>query len=58
MVSDITTDSCGEKVGEIEFEGITYELRVATKSKCPRCWRYLAENENELCDRCREVVNG
>ena len=58
VVSDITTDSCGEKVGEIEFEGITYELRVATKSKCPRCWRYLAENENELCDRCREVVNG
>ena len=58
VVSDITTDSCGEKVGEIEFEGITYELRVATKSKCPRCWRYLAENEGELCDRCREVVNG
>ena len=58
VVSDITTDRCGEKVGEIEFEGITYELRVATKSKCPRCWRYLAENENELCDRCREVVNG
>ncbi len=57
VVSDITTDSCGEKVGEIEFGGMSYELRLATKAKCPRCWRYLAL-ENELCDRCKEVVNG
>ena len=57
VVSDITTDSCGEKVGEIEFDGMSYELRLATKAKCPRCWRYLAL-ENELCDRCKEVVNG
>ncbi len=24
--------------------------------KCPRCWRYTAKAEDELCDRCAEVV--
>jgi isoleucyl-tRNA synthetase len=33
------------------------ELRLATKAKCPRCWRYLAENEDSLCERCEKVVN-
>ena len=24
--------------------------------KCPRCWRYVAPQEDELCHRCEEVV--
>lgn len=24
--------------------------------KCPRCWRYVAEKEDDLCGRCAEVV--
>jgi isoleucyl-tRNA synthetase len=58
VVSDIVTDSDKELMGEIEFDGMSYELRMASKHKCPRCWRYLSENEEELCERCKEVVNG
>jgi isoleucyl-tRNA synthetase len=27
-----------------------------TKQKCPRCWRYAAEEKDELCGRCEEVI--
>jgi isoleucyl-tRNA synthetase len=26
------------------------------KAKCPRCWRYQAEQEDQLCKRCEDVV--
>jgi len=26
------------------------------QSKCPRCWRYVAPEEDALCGRCEEVV--
>lgn len=26
------------------------------QSKCPRCWRYVAPKEDELCHRCEHVV--
>jgi isoleucyl-tRNA synthetase len=26
------------------------------KAKCPRCWKYQAEQEEELCKRCEDVV--
>lgn len=27
-----------------------------TKHKCPRCWRHVAEKQDELCGRCVRVV--
>jgi isoleucyl-tRNA synthetase len=27
------------------------------QAKCPRCWRYMAPAENELCRRCEDVVS-
>ena len=57
VVSEINSEACGELLGEIKFDIMTYEIRKATKHKCPRCWRYLAENEDELCQRCAKVVN-
>jgi isoleucyl-tRNA synthetase len=26
-------------------------------AKCPRCWNYTAESEDELCKRCDDVVS-
>ncbi len=57
VVSEINNESCGELLGTMEFDGIAYEIRKSTKHKCPRCWRYLADSEDSLCDRCAEVVN-
>ncbi len=27
-------------------------------AKCPRCWRYVAVQEDSLCQRCEDVVMG
>ena len=38
----------------------TYNVQVivkkAEKCKCPRCWRFVAEEPEDLCERCEEVV--
>ncbi|PAF50519.1 isoleucine--tRNA ligase [Helicobacter sp. 13S00477-4] len=26
------------------------------KYRCPRCWRYVCQSEDKLCDRCEEVI--
>ena len=42
------------------FDGIGFTVSVTTNHKCGRCWRHLPEviEENALCGRCEEVVNG
>ena len=38
------------------FEGGEAVVRPPKKGKCGRCWRYVAEPEEELCGRCADVV--
>ncbi len=40
------------EIGEKQFE-----VYRASKSKCPRCWKYRAKTEESLCHRCDGVVN-
>lgn len=42
----------------IEDERFVINIKKSSLYKCPRCWRYLSNNENELCSRCNEVING
>lgn len=43
---------------DIEVNGETLKVCVLPPKqlKCPRCYRYVAPKEDELCDRCEEVV--
>ncbi|PFH56217.1 hypothetical protein XA68_16888 [Ophiocordyceps unilateralis] len=34
----------------------TLHVLPPRQHKCPRCWRYLAASEKQLCGRCNEVV--
>lgn len=48
--------------GEFAVDGAAAPLgRVAVVPaalhKCPRCWRRIAENEDDLCGRCEKVVS-
>ncbi len=44
-------------LGEFEVDGDKFMILYTTKHKCPRCWKYRAKEENELCRRCAEVLN-
>lgn len=37
-------------------EQVEIEIREPGGHKCPRCWRYLADQEDELCGRCDNLV--
>ncbi|KAI1129212.1 tRNA synthetases class I-domain-containing protein [Nemania abortiva] len=43
---------------DFEVRGVKayVEVRPPEHAKCPRCWRYVAPQEDTLCTRCEEVV--
>ncbi len=45
---------------EFELDGVSCKAWVLppAQAKCPRCWRYVAPTEEELCGRCEEAVGG
>jgi isoleucyl-tRNA synthetase len=57
VVSGIKEESEGEQLGSFEFKGISFVIKRATKHKCPRCWKFVSENEEQICARCSEVVD-
>ncbi len=58
-VSKIVCDEEDERpLGTFEVKGDIFAIYYSKKHKCPRCWKYKADGEGELCKRCKEVING
>ncbi|EGW34313.1 uncharacterized protein SPAPADRAFT_54466 [Spathaspora passalidarum NRRL Y-27907] len=36
---------------------VAVQLRPSPDHKCPRCWKFTAPKEDELCHKCHEVVD-
>lgn len=58
IVSSYESSFDGDILGNFEVDGDTFEIKRATKAKCPRCWKYHSADEATPCKRCAEVVNG
>lgn len=68
VVSKVGVIPHNEEPGEVKwkFDAVVAEMEVpfkvwvvpAEEHKCPRCWRFVAPVEDELCGRCEEVVDG
>ncbi|MDD2780096.1 isoleucine--tRNA ligase [Sulfuricurvum sp.] len=43
-------------LGTFELDGWKFNIALASKAKCPRCWKYHSEDEETLCPRCAQVV--
>ena len=56
MVSDV--ESLDDKPSIVEFEiaNDKFRLVMAKKYKCPRCWKFNAKHDSELCPRCEKVL--
>jgi isoleucyl-tRNA synthetase len=46
-----------EYLASFEIDAKMFAIAKSSKHKCPRCWKFSAQSENELCDRCKEVVS-
>jgi isoleucyl-tRNA synthetase len=56
IVSALRSESSSEEVGAFELDGMKFTVHKAQKEKCPRCWRFTSDSEEEACERCAEVV--
>lgn len=57
LVESATIDSC-ERQKEITIDGKPVKIAVVNSEehKCPRCWKYTAPVQDELCLRCVDVL--
>ncbi len=55
-VSKIIDKDEENPLGVFEVDKDSFEIYYSKKHKCPRCWKYKADKEGELCKRCKEVV--
>ena len=55
-ISETLAKSEDEALATFEVEGKKFAIVKARKYKCPRCWRYVSESEEELCNRCKKVL--
>jgi len=57
VVSGILEDKPEEDIlGSFTLDDDTFSIAKATQHKCPRCWKYQADEEDTTCKRCSEVV--
>ncbi len=56
VVSKVIEKKRDDKIVDFIVDGKTFEVYKAVESKCPRCWKYKAKNEESICPRCQEVV--
>jgi len=45
-----------EPLGEFSVGGYGFLITKSALSKCPRCWKYNAQEADSLCQRCQEVI--
>ena len=59
VVSGIFEDEPEEEIiASFKVDEDTFSIAKAKKCKCPRCWKYQAESEDSLCNRCQSVIDG
>ncbi|PZT48960.1 isoleucine--tRNA ligase [Helicobacter valdiviensis] len=56
MVSAIHKEPTNEVLATFSVEGKEYKILKAMGKKCPRCWQFTSQAEEELCARCQEVL--
>jgi len=56
QVSKVIFHDEADELGRFEVEGDTFKILKADKSKCPRCWKFRAANEECLWERWAEVM--
>jgi len=58
VVSGVFEDTSEEEIlASFKVDEDTFVISKATKHKCPRCWKYQSDGEDEVCHRCAEVIS-
>lgn len=57
LVSHISSKERSGILASFEVDGDRFEVYKSNMHKCPRCWKFKSSGENELCSRCKAVLN-
>jgi isoleucyl-tRNA synthetase len=57
VISTISSDDTVEELANFKVDGDEFIITLATKAKCPRCWKFHAEKEDSTCSRCGDVLS-
>lgn len=57
VVSGVNAVAHGEEIAHFTAANQRFSINKASANKCPRCWRYTASSEDQLCERCDGVVH-
>ena len=57
IVSEVTYGESIDTLTSFSLDGKEFKIGLATKHKCPRCWKHNSEVEDGLCKRCEDVIN-
>ena len=56
IVSALKSNCSGEEIASFQINNQKFTIHKASKTKCPRCWRYASENQDQVCNRCSKVI--
>ncbi|EHS0800683.1 isoleucine--tRNA ligase [Campylobacter lari] len=57
MVSSVESLDDKEALSEFKIDDHSFKIVRSSLHKCPRCWKFLAKEEECLCPRCNSVEN-
>ncbi len=52
-VSNIICEVADDPIDSFQVKEDEFKIYFAKRNKCPRCWKYRAKVEGELCSRCK-----
>ena len=56
LVSEVRSLESGECLAEFKVDDEIFRITKSNLHKCPRCWKFNAQKEDELCPRCNKVM--
>lgn len=56
LVSEVRSLESGECLAEFKVDDEIFRIVKSNLHKCPRCWKFNAQKEDELCPRCNKVM--
>lgn len=57
VVSRVSNEEVKNSLGSFKVNDDIFTIAKAVAHKCPRCWKYQSEKEEDTCTRCARVVN-
>jgi len=56
LVSKLSNKEVKDILGSFKIGNSKFKIFKATAHKCPRCWKFIANTEDTLCQRCQKVL--